>query len=153
MVILYKNLQEDEINRKLFEHFIRHQTVVKCWRKDNGKWMIKNDPFIDDWSEADYKFLISCLKNTASTGGWVYAAFCDGILKGFVSVEPNFSVKITDTLTFQTSMYQRICVEKESALHYFTQLENGQKHRAQKVIHLSPFSSRKPGILPQNGLC
>lgn len=90
MVILYKNLQEDEINRKLFEHFIRHQTVVKCWRNDNGKWMIKNDPFIDDWSEADYKFLISCLKNTASTGGWVYAAFCDGILKGFVSVEPNF---------------------------------------------------------------
>lgn len=62
MVILYKNLQEDEINRKLFEHFIRHQTVVKCWRNDNGKWMIKNDPFIDDWSEADYKFLISCLK-------------------------------------------------------------------------------------------
>lgn len=88
MEIIYKNLQENEISRELFRHFVRHQTVVKCRRKENGKWIIKDDPFIDDWSEADYKFLVSCLRNTAATGGLVYAAFCEGVLKGFVSVEP-----------------------------------------------------------------
>lgn len=84
----YRKLTEGEINRELFSHFIRHQTVVKCWRWDNGKWVIKDAPFIDDWSEADYKTLISCLKNTVATGGFVYAAFRDCTLKGFVSVEP-----------------------------------------------------------------
>ena len=88
MAIIYKKLQEGEIRQELFLHFIRHQTVVKCWRKENDKWVIKDDPFIDDWSEADYKFLVSCLRNTVATGGLVCAAFYDGVLKGFVSVEP-----------------------------------------------------------------
>lgn len=87
-MIEYRRLTENEINRDLFSHFIRHQTVVKRWRRDNGKWVIKDAPFIDDWSEADYNTLVSCLKNTVATGGYVYAAFCDGALKGFVSVEP-----------------------------------------------------------------
>ena len=87
-MIEYRNLQEKEINRELFLSFIRHQTVVKCRRKENDEWTIKESPFIDDWSEADYKVLISCLKNTVTTGGFVYAAFYDGALKGFISVEP-----------------------------------------------------------------
>lgn len=48
MEIIYKNLQENEISRELFRHFVRHQTVVKCRRKENGKWIIKDDPFIDE---------------------------------------------------------------------------------------------------------
>ncbi len=84
----YRTLTEDEINRALFAHFIRHQTVGKCWRRDHGAWVIRDDPFIDDWSEADYHMLVSCLKHTVVTGGFVYAAFHDGALKGFVSVEP-----------------------------------------------------------------
>lgn len=87
-MIEYRNLQEKEINRELFLSFIRHQTVVKYRRKENDEWTIKEAPFIDDWSEADYKVLISCLKNTVTTGGFVYAAFYDGALKGFISVEP-----------------------------------------------------------------
>lgn len=42
MEIIYKNLQENEISRELFRHFVRHQTVVKCRRKENGKWIIKD---------------------------------------------------------------------------------------------------------------
>lgn len=86
-MIEYRNLSEGEINRELFSHFIRHQTVTRCWRREDDRWVIKNDPFIDDWNEKDYKILISCLKNTVTTGGFVYGAFCHGILKGFVSVE------------------------------------------------------------------
>ncbi len=87
-MITYHNIQEQEINRDLFQYFIRHQTVTKCWRREKGTWKIKDDPFIDDWSEADYMTLVSCLKNTARTGGFVYGAFFNGVLKGFVSVEP-----------------------------------------------------------------
>lgn len=87
-MIRYRNICEAEINRKLFSDFIRRQVVTKCWRKENGEWKIKDIPFVDDWSEENYATLVSCLKNTALTGGFVYGAFCDGKLKGFVSVEP-----------------------------------------------------------------
>lgn len=86
-MITYKNLHSCEIDRRLFSGFIRRQTVVQCRRRENNTWIIKDDPFIDDWSENDYKTLISCLRRTADTNGFVYAAFKDGVLKGFVSVE------------------------------------------------------------------
>ncbi|MEC4272258.1 hypothetical protein VJ923_03670 [Adlercreutzia sp. R25] len=37
-MVEYKALQSEEINRELFNDFIRHQVVTKCWRKENGKW-------------------------------------------------------------------------------------------------------------------
>lgn len=83
----YRILQEEEIDRDLFREFIRRQNVTKCWRKEEGAWVIRDAPFVDDWTEADYQILVSCLKNTAVTGGFVYGAFCGGVLKGFVSVE------------------------------------------------------------------
>ena len=85
----FSEIAEDaeEVNREIFKDFIRYQNVTKCWRKENGKWIIKDAPFIDDWTEKDYQTLIFCLKNTIASDGFVYAAFYDGKLKGFVSVE------------------------------------------------------------------
>lgn len=85
----YRNLYVDELDRGLFNEFIRHQEVTKCWRKENNEWIIKEEPFIDDWTETDYQILISCLKNTIIIGGFVHGAFYNGNLKGFVSVEPD----------------------------------------------------------------
>lgn len=79
----YRELNLEEINRELFRDFIRHQKVTKCLRRQDGEWVVKDDPFIDDWSEEDYQTLVSCLKDTLSTGGFVYAAFADGSLKAF----------------------------------------------------------------------
>ncbi len=86
-MIHYRALSEQELCRELFQDFIRHQTVTKCLRKENNGWVVKDAPFIDDWTESDYDFLVSCLKNTLSTGGLVYAAFRGHTLKGFTSVE------------------------------------------------------------------
>lgn len=87
-MIQYRELYIEEMCRELFQHFIRHQEVTKCWRKEQGKWIVKDAPFIDDWTEEDYQILLTCLKHTIATGGFVYAAFWQGKLKGFVSVEP-----------------------------------------------------------------
>lgn len=86
-MIEYRNITSDELNTDLFSDFIRHQVVTKVRRKENGEWIIKDEPFTDDWSQEDYNILISCLKNTINTGGFVCAAFYDDRLKGFVSVE------------------------------------------------------------------
>lgn len=85
-MITYRALTENEICRDLFRHFIRHQVVTDCWRRCNGEWVIRPDPFIDQWTEADYEALVACLRETVRSGGFVYAAFCDGQLKGFTSV-------------------------------------------------------------------
>ena len=140
MEIIYKNLQENEISRELFRHFVRHQTVVKCRRKENGKWIIKDDPFIDDWSEADYKFLVSCLRNTAATGGLVYAAFCEGVLKGFVSVEPKLfggNHRCLDLSSIHVSEDMR---GKGVGTALFRAAKVGKGTWSKKVVHLSPFS-------------
>lgn len=85
-MIAYRTLTEQEIDRNLFRSFIRRQVVTDCWRKEQGKWVIRRDPFVDQWTEADYRALIAELRETARSGGFVCAAFCDGRLKGFVSV-------------------------------------------------------------------
>lgn len=84
----YRELNAAEIDRKLFSGFIRRQVVNDCWRRVDGEWVIKSDPFVDDWSEEDYAFLVKCLRNTVTSGGVVYGAFEYGVLKGFASVEP-----------------------------------------------------------------
>jgi len=62
---------EPQITRELFRYFNRRQEVTKCWRKDQGIWMLKEEHFVEDWSEAQYQFLVECLKNTVNTGGIV----------------------------------------------------------------------------------
>lgn len=86
-MIQYRKLDINEIELPLFHSFQRRQVVTDCWRKEDGKWVVKSAPFIDDWGEKEYEILVSCLKNTVATGGLVYGAFADGELKGFVSVE------------------------------------------------------------------
>lgn len=87
-MIQYRELTSAEIDRALFQHFIRRQVVTDCWRKEGREWVVREDPFVDDWTEEDYGTLVSCLQHTAASGGFVYAAFADDRLKGFASVEP-----------------------------------------------------------------
>ena len=87
-MIQYRRMNNrEEITRELFAKFIRHQKVTDCWRRERDEWVVREDPFIDDWTEADYEKLIACLRNTLDTGGFVFGAFQDGVLKGFTSVE------------------------------------------------------------------
>ena len=89
MKISYQKCRAEDILLELFDAFVRRQEVTDCWRRGNdGSWRGERHPFVDDWSEKDYAFLVKCLKNTAQTGGLVAGAFTEEGLKGFVSVEP-----------------------------------------------------------------
>lgn len=83
----YRKIEKPEITRELFAHFHRRQIVTKCWRKEQGEWVIRDCPFIDEWSEDDYEVLVKCLRETLDAGGVVFGAFLDGVLKGFAAVE------------------------------------------------------------------
>lgn len=82
-----RSLTKAEIDRPLFHHFVRTQEVRQCWRKEAGRWVIRDIAFVDDWDEPEYLRLIACLQNTIQTGGLVIGAFVEDRLKGFASVE------------------------------------------------------------------
>ena len=89
-VIKYKKLEAEEINLTLFSNFERYQDVKKCWRKENGEWILKDIAFVEEWNLAEYEYLIKCLHNTIETRGIVLGAFCDNSMVGFASVENEF---------------------------------------------------------------
>lgn len=72
-MIEYRDLEKKDICRELFRGFQRRQVVTDCWRRVDGRWTVRPDPFIDDWSEEDYRFLVECLGRTAAAGGLVRA--------------------------------------------------------------------------------
>ncbi len=140
-MIQYKPIKEQEINRALFHDFIRRQVVTDCWRKVNGEWCIQSDPFIDNWSEEDYKTLIVCLKNTVSTGGFVYGAFENGSLKGFVSVEPKLFGSMQQYLDLSSiHVSQDMRGQGIGKALFLAAKEWAKKHGAQK-LYISAHSA------------
>ena len=72
---VFRTLEEGEICRELFLNFHRRQKVVTCLRKEGDCWVEKEAPFIDDWSESDYAYIIDCLRRTARTCRAVVGSF------------------------------------------------------------------------------
>ena len=83
----FRTVAREELTMELFSQFRRRQVVDGCLRQEQEQWVVKSDPFVDQWSREDYEFLIKCLKITLETGGVVFGAFSQGVLKGFASVE------------------------------------------------------------------
>jgi len=84
----YRAIEPRELTRGLFAGFQRRQVVDLCWRRQGEGWVIRPDPFVDDWSEEDYGQLLTKLRAIADGSGLVYGAFVDGALKGFAAVDP-----------------------------------------------------------------
>ncbi|QNO14181.1 GNAT family N-acetyltransferase [Alkalicella caledoniensis] len=85
--IYLKELNKSQINIDIFVKFNRYQEVKKCWRKQNGDWVLKDIPFTENWSMDDYNTLIEHLYRTIDAGGKVTGAFYNDELVGFASVE------------------------------------------------------------------
>ena len=146
-MITYRTLNEKEICRDLFRHFIRHQVVTNCRRRINGKWVIQYDPFIDEWSEEEYQALIVDLRETICSGGFVYAAFCDGCdgqggqLKGFVSVTSKLfgpSQEYLDLTNIHVSEDRRRCGIGKTL---FGAAKTWAKDHAAKKLYISAHSA------------
>ena len=105
--IKYTEIEKTHLDRGLFKDFDRRQTVTQCLRNVQGQWIVKEAPFLDQWSEKDYEFLVDCLKNTVDQGRVVYGAFIDGKLKGFASVEGKPLEARGNTVILQPSTYPR----------------------------------------------
>lgn len=137
----YFPLQRHQITRSLFRDFIRRQMVTDCYRRVDGAWTVQSDPFIDDWSEHDYAFLVKCLQNTIASGGVVIGAFWQTQLKGFVSVEGQPMGKNGDYLdmtSLHTSADMRGCGIGQEL---FSRAAGWAKSRGAKKLYISSHSA------------
>ena len=140
-MITYRTLTDNEICRDLFRHFIRHQVVTKCCRRENEQWVIRDDPFIDEWTEEEYQALIADLQETIRRGGFVYAAFCDGQLKGFASVASELfgtSQQYLDLTNIYVSEDQR---KRGIGKILFAAAKTWAKEHAAKKLYISAHSA------------
>ncbi len=63
---------------RFLKDFVRHQIVTKGWRKE--QWQVDNQRsflLLMIGRKKIIKLIISCLKNTIISNGFVYAAFYD----------------------------------------------------------------------------
>ena len=87
MQIIYQPLTKAMIDTQLFAQFDRYQKVTRCWRKEQGQFVLKEIAFTEQWDDADIAYLVQCLRRTVEQGGAVYGALDGGCLCGFCSVE------------------------------------------------------------------
>lgn len=81
-------LAEDELTPALFAGFHRHQEVTRRRRKVDGVWIEEDVRFVEaDWDADDLAEWTLLLRQTLSSGGALFGAFENGVLKGFSAVE------------------------------------------------------------------
>lgn len=152
MNIQYRAVGRAELTPRLFAAFDRRQEVVNCYRRGaDGAWRVRPDPFLDDWSAEDYRFLTECLIRTLERGGAVFGAFVCGALKGFCSVEaPPLGSRgqYRDLSSLHVSRELR---GQGMGKKLFT-LAAGAAHGRGKAVYFLSFGGRNAGVLPRDGL-
>lgn len=86
-IVQYRALSEIDLTDTLLAHFERRQEVTDCLRREGGVWVVRSDPFCDDWSDSERAGKVEDLRRTLQSGGFVLGAFSDTALVGFVSAE------------------------------------------------------------------
>lgn len=85
-MIEYVKIGPEMLKMQLFSGFIRRQEVQKCWRREDGRWTVKDICFTEDWDGGDHERVLKQLGEVLESGGAVWGAFEGGALKGFASV-------------------------------------------------------------------
>lgn len=140
-MIVYKPLITEEIKIDLFAHFYRRQKVTECYRNIDGVWQIKECPFIDDWTLADYQELTSYLQHTLQTNGYVLGAFLDGKLKGFISVELCFFGKNHDYLDLSSLHVSNDMRHQGVGKALFQSAKSWAKKQGARKLYISSHSA------------
>lgn len=140
-MITYKELSAENIDISMFSGFDRTQNVTKCWRKINGEWHIKEVPFVDNWSEEEYKEGVKYLKSLIHSGGYVVGAFYNGRLKGFASVEPTMFGVHTKYVDLSNIHVSRDIRGQGVGKELFDLAKKWAKHQQAEKLYISAHSS------------
>ena len=91
MSIEIKELTKYDLKPGLLETFNRFQEVNKVWRKEEGQYVLKDNPFTEQWDEnLKNEVIAEDFTHCINTGGAVIAAFDGDKLIAFAAVLRDF---------------------------------------------------------------
>jgi ribosomal protein S18 acetylase RimI-like enzyme len=71
-----RELRLNDLFPDLLRHFNRYQEVKRCLRSENGKWVLKDIAFVEQWDEAIKKEIVADdFTNCINSGGAVWGVF------------------------------------------------------------------------------
>ncbi len=86
-MLRYGALSQADIGPDLLDGFCRRQKVMRCWRKEDGGWLLRDVPFTEDWDLSDLAQVLAGLAAAKALGGAVDAAFEGDAVVGFAVLE------------------------------------------------------------------
>lgn len=141
--INYRRIKESELSVSLFADFDRYQEVNRCWRKEDGEWVLKDIVFNEQWSDSDYRYLTECLIHTIQTGGVVFGAFVEERLKGFASVEHEFFGQEKQYLELTSIHTSYDCRNRGIGRQLFTRCVEAARKMGAKKLYISAHSGEE----------
>lgn len=88
--IIYRVLSPDDLVPQLLDGFDRYQEVTKCWRRENGEWVLRDVVFTEQWGRKELLGLTGDLLGIARRGGFVCDAEQGGRVIGIASLDSEF---------------------------------------------------------------
>lgn len=87
METLVRALTQEDLPPDALKDFQRYQVTRQVRYKGGGKYGIKDDYFVDQWTAAQKVRAVQDLRKCLELGGFVAGAIHDGTLVGFANVE------------------------------------------------------------------
>jgi ribosomal protein S18 acetylase RimI-like enzyme len=127
----YKRLELSDLSPDMLKFFHRYQAVKKCWRKINNKWVLIDNPYIEDWDD-DFRNQLSTedFPQAIKSGGALFGAYDNDKLIGFFALDGNL-----------------IGSEKQYAWLVFCHVSAEYRHHGigRKLFNLAVEAARKLG--------
>lgn len=82
----YQRLTLATFSEHALDSFERDQEVQECWRQENGEWVLRSNPFTEQWDLPKCRQVASSLRKTIAQEGIAFGAFCKGEVIGFVQL-------------------------------------------------------------------
>ncbi|MBP5304582.1 MAG: GNAT family N-acetyltransferase, partial [Lachnospiraceae bacterium] len=87
MAITYKRIKLKMLTPDFLDTFDRHQEISKVFRAKDGKWLICDVSYTEEWEKMKKEQIIDYLRSVIKEKGILYGAYFDGNLVGFTGVE------------------------------------------------------------------
>lgn len=141
--ITYQKLSKDYLHSDILDNFNRYELVNRCWRKENDKWFLIDNRYVEDWDLNKKRNIVAELSNCISNNGLVYGAILDNKIIGFASMSTDFFGKKADyvelLLIQVTTDYRNNGIGK----NLFRQIVVSAKQIGAKKIYISANSSEQ----------
>ena len=85
--VIIRQVELKECTAGIMHKFNRYQEVNRCWRKENGEWILKDIAFVEDWDEKQKDSIIESFSTCIKHGGIILGAYYEEYIIGFAWVE------------------------------------------------------------------